>query len=96
MGKCAGIVTQAKGVSVIIKLNPDGSVTGIVGSLKDGLPIDLDTLGTFKTRRQGVLIEINGEFYADLFLAGGGVIGPYPDRQAAINGEIEWLRDNVL
>ena len=81
---------------MIIQANPDGSVTAIVGSLKDGLPIDLDTLGKGTTRRQGVLMELNGEWFADMFLAGGGVIGPFPSRDAAINGEIEWLRGNVL
>lgn len=81
---------------MIVQVNPDGSASAIVGSLKEETPIDLDTLGSYKTRRQGVLIEINGEWFADLWLAGGPVIGPYADRESAINGEIEWLRGNIL
>ena len=91
-----GTVAQAKGVTVILQVNEDGSATAIVGSMKEELPIDLESLGACTVKRQGVLIEINGEFYADLFLAGGGVIGPYRTRAAAIRGEIDWLKGNIL
>lgn len=81
---------------MIIQLNPDGSVTGIVGSLKDPMPIDLDTLGSYQTRRQGVLMELNGEWFADMFLIDSSVIlGPYASRDEAIAAEIEFLSNRI-
>lgn len=80
---------------MILNFGPDGSVTGIVGSLKDGLPIDLGTLGQYQTKRQGVLVEINNEWFADMFLASGPVLGPFNSRSEAINGEIDWLLSSL-
>lgn len=80
---------------MILRFAADGSVTGIVGSMKDGLPIDPGTLGTCTTKRQGVLTEINGDWFADMFLCGGGVLGPFDSRSEAIQGEVDWLSRNV-
>lgn len=81
---------------MIIQANADGSVTAIVGSLKEETPIDLETIGRCTVKRQGVLIEANGEWLADMFLCGGPVLGPFGSRAEAINGEIEWLQNNVI
>lgn len=79
---------------MILQFNADGTVTGIVGSFKEETAIDPHTLGSCDVKRQGVITEIDGEFYADLFLASGPVIGPFRDRQACIAGEINWLLQN--
>ena len=81
---------------MIIQANPDGSVTAIVGSLKEETPIDLESIGQCTTRRQGVLMEFNGEWFADMFLISGPVLGPFASREQAIAAEIDWLRGNVL
>jgi hypothetical protein len=79
---------------MILQFNADGTVSGIVGSFKEETAIDPHTLGSIQTRRQGVLTEINGEWFADMFLASGGVLGPFSSRSEAINGEINWLLQN--
>ena len=79
---------------MILQFNADGTVTGIVGSFKEETAIDPDTLGSSQSKRQGVLTEIDGEWFADMFLASGGVLGPFASRADAINGEINWLLQN--
>lgn len=79
---------------MILQFNADGTVSGIVGSFKEETPIDPSTLGSAQTRRQGVLTEIDGEWFADMWLASGPVLGPFVSRHAAIQGEIAWLLDN--
>lgn len=79
---------------MILRFNADGSILGIVGSFKDETAIDPSSLGSSQTRRQGVLTEIDGEWFADMFLASGPVLGPFVSRHAAIQGEIAWLLDN--
>lgn len=79
---------------MILKINADGSLTGIVGSLKEEMPIDLDTLGTYTIKRQGVLSEVDGKHWASMHLASGPILGPFDSRSEAIAGEIEWLQAN--
>ena len=82
---------------MILQFNADGSVSGIVGSMRDGLPIDPSTLGTASVKRQGVLTEHQGEWFADMFLIDSSVVlGPYGSRAEAIAGEIDWLSRNIL
>lgn len=80
---------------MIIQANPDGSVTAIVGSLKEETPIDLESIGRCTTKRQGVLIEANGDWYADMFLISGPILGPFKTRDEAITAEIEYLRERI-
>lgn len=80
---------------MIIQANPDGSVTAILGSLKEETPVDLETIGTGTVKRQGILIEANGEVYADMFLISGPILGPFKTRDEAITAEIEYLRERI-
>jgi hypothetical protein len=80
---------------MILQFNADGTVTGIVGSFKEETAIDPSSLGKTSVKRQGVLTQIDGQWFADMFLVDSSVVlGPFKSRSEAIAGEVAWLLQN--
>ena len=59
--------------------------------------LDLRSLGQVSIRRaSNVEPDEEGQWWADLSVSGGGVLGPFPKRSQALAAEVAWLEANLL
>ncbi len=75
-------------------IDQTGQIKGTIGTMKEELPIDPSSLGSSTIKRQGVITTIDGKWFADMFLCGGPVIGPFSSRAETTQAEISWLHAN--
>ena len=74
-------------IAVQIVITPNGVVRCIYGE-----HIDLHALGSPTiSRANRVEPDQHGRWWADLSPVGGGILGPYTQRSAALDAEHEWL-----
>lgn len=75
-----------------IVITPGGTLKCLYGE-----ELDLHVLGRLTIRR-GSHVEPTdeGQWTADLSPVGGSILGPFPNRSAALDAEREWLEQNWL
>ncbi len=72
------------------------ATTGLVRALYDEA-IAVQALGTVQiSRASHVEPDIEGNWWADLTPQAGPVLGPFPQRSAALQAERDWLTQHVL
>lgn len=72
------------------------TTTGLVRALYDET-ISVKALGSVRiTRASHVDVDAVGNWWADLAVSQGPVLGPFADRSAALQAEQDWLTQHVL
>lgn len=58
--------------------------------------LDLAELGVQRIDRASEVEPTEAGWTADLLLAGGPILGPFPTRSQALAAEVAWLENHVL
>ncbi len=78
-----------------LRIDPDGTVTGIYGEAIDwhvfGLDLDIRRASHVEPSDSG-----SAFWFADLAPVGGPKLGPFARRSEALAAEVEWLECHVI
>ena len=75
-----------------VRIDPRGVVSALYGEA-----LDLTALGACSIQRASVVEpDHHGQWWADLALSGGPVLGPFRKRSEALAAEVGWLERHRL